>query len=114
MKIALICYGKMGHTIEQIALKRGHEIVLKITSANQGDLDAEHLRQADVAIEFTSPEAALNNVLKCFSAGINVISGTTGWNEFMHDAEKKALEHKVAFLHASNFSVGVNIFFEVN
>ena len=114
MKIALIGYGKMGKTIEQVALKRGHEIVLKITTANQHQMDTEHLQLADVAIEFTRPESARENVLKCLAAGINVVCGTTGWNESLEDACKSTQTHNVAFLHASNFSVGVNIFFEVN
>jgi 4-hydroxy-tetrahydrodipicolinate reductase len=114
MKIALIGYGKMGKTIEQVALKRGHEIVLKITSANQHEMNAEYLHLADVAIEFTRPESARENVLKCLAAGINVVCGTTGWNESLEDAYKSTHAHKAAFLHASNFSVGVNIFFEVN
>ncbi len=114
MKIALIGYGKMGYAIEQAALKRGHEVVLRITSANKQEMDAAHLGQADVAIEFTSPQTAKENVLKCLSAGINVISGTTGWNAQLGEAEIEARSKGVAFMHASNFSVGVNIFFEVN
>jgi len=114
MKIALIGYGKMGHAIEQVALKRGHDVVLRITSANRQDMAAAHLAQADVAIEFTAPAVARENVLACLSAGINVISGTTGWNENLGEAQAKAIEKQVAFLHASNFSIGVNIFFEVN
>jgi len=114
MKIALIGYGKMGKTIEQVALKRGHEIVLKISSANQHEMDAEYLQIADVAIEFTRPESARENALKCLEAGINVVCGTTGWNESLDDAYQSATNHHAAFLHASNFSVGVNIFFEVN
>jgi 4-hydroxy-tetrahydrodipicolinate reductase len=114
MNIALIGYGKMGHTIEQIAAKRGHNIVLCITSANASDLDAAHLAGVDVAIEFTRPDVAKENVLKCLSAGTSVVSGTTGWNEQLHEARDMAARHKAAFLHASNFSIGVNIFFEVN
>src|ERR1022692_725046 len=114
MNIALIGYGKMGHTIEQVALKRSHNIVLRITSANTHEMDAEHLPSADVAIEFTRPDSARENVLKCISSGINVVSGTTGWNDRLNDAAVAAAEHHVAFLHASNFSIGVNIFFEVN
>ena len=114
MKIALIGYGKMGHAIEQVALKRGHEIVLRITSANKEDMDTAHLRQADVAIEFTRPDSAKENVLTCLAAGLNVVCGTTGWNDGLNMAAITAQEHKVAFLHASNFSIGVNIFFEVN
>ncbi len=114
MKIALIGYGKMGHTIEQVALKRGHEVVLRITSANRHEMDAAHLGLADVAIEFTRPESGKENVLQCLATGISVVSGTTGWNESLPEAYATADKNNVALLHASNFSVGVNIFFEVN
>jgi 4-hydroxy-tetrahydrodipicolinate reductase len=114
MNIALIGYGKMGHAIEEAAIKRGHSVVLRITSANKHEMDAAHLQQADVAIEFTGPGSARANVLQCLSAGINVVCGTTGWNEHLPEAEAKAREKQAAFLQASNFSVGVNIFFEVN
>jgi 4-hydroxy-tetrahydrodipicolinate reductase len=114
MNIALIGYGKMGHAIEQAAIKRGHTITLRITSANKHEMDPAHLQQADVAIEFTTPDSAKENVLKCMTAGINVICGTTGWNEHIPDAIAKAKALDVGFLQASNFSVGVNIFFEVN
>lgn len=114
MNIALIGYGKMGHTIEEVAAKRGHNIVLRITSANKHEMDAEHLQAADVAIEFTRPEVAKDNVLACLAAGINVVSGTTGWNEHLQEAATMATQQQVAFLHASNFSIGVNIFFEIN
>jgi 4-hydroxy-tetrahydrodipicolinate reductase len=114
MNIALIGYGKMGHTIEQVALKRGHNIVLRITSANKDALNDANLRLADVAIEFTNPAAAKENVLKCLCAGTNVVCGTTGWNEQLAEVFDMAKEKGRGFLHASNFSVGVNIFFEVN
>ena len=114
MNIALIGYGKMGHIIEQVAIQRGHNIVLRITSANKQDMDAAHLSKADVAIEFTRPESAKENVLKCLSAGVNVVCGTTGWNENLQEAYDAAKAHNAAFLHASNFSIGVNIFFEIN
>jgi len=114
MNIALIGYGKMGHAIEQIATKRGHNIVLRITSANRHEMDKEHLRLADIAIEFSRPESGRENVLQCLQSGISVISGTTGWNDRLQEAYDAANTHKVAFLHASNFSIGVNIFFEVN
>ena len=104
----------MGHAIEQVAERRGHSIVLRITSANKEEMTEENLRKADVAIEFTNPDTAKENVLKTLSAGVNVISGTTGWNGGLPDAEQSAKENNAAFLHASNFSVGVNIFFEVN
>lgn len=114
MNIALIGYGKMGKTIEQIALQRGHTIVLKIGSTNLQDLSADNLKQADAVIEMTQPEAALNNVLLCLQAGVPVTSGTTGWNDDIPQAQQAAKEHNAAFLYASNYSVGVNIFFEVN
>lgn len=114
MNIAVIGYGKMGHAIEQAATTRGHNIVLRITSANKHEMSAEHLRQADVAIEFTNPASARVNVLQCLSAGIGVVCGTTGWNEHLPEVEAKAKELQVAFLQTSNFSIGVNIFFEVN
>jgi 4-hydroxy-tetrahydrodipicolinate reductase len=114
MNIALIGYGKMGHAIEQVAVRRGHTITLRITSANEHELDAEHLKNVDVAIEFTNPEAAKENVLLCLNAGVNVVCGTTGWNAGILQAQTKAREQNAAFLHASNFSIGVNLFFEVN
>ncbi len=114
MKIALIGYGKMGKAIEQIALKRGHEVVLKISRSNFTDLTREHLVLADVAIEFTNPESALDNVMTCMEAGVPVICGTTGWNERLYLAKEKCVVTNSAFLQTSNFSIGVNIFFEIN
>jgi len=114
MNVALIGYGKMGQAIEQVAIKRGHNIVLRITSANNHELDEAHLKLADIAIEFTTPETAKENVLQCISAGISVISGTTGWNAQLSEVKAEVMKHNVAFMHASNFSIGVNIFFEIN
>jgi 4-hydroxy-tetrahydrodipicolinate reductase len=114
MKIALIGYGKMGHMIEEIATGRGHEIVLKITSRNTDELTEENLRKADVAIEFTAPAAAFENVKKCIAVKLPVVTGSTGWNEKLREAEKFCVQQDGSLLHASNFSVGVNIFFEVN
>ena len=114
MRIALVGYGKMGKAIEQIAIEKGHEVVLKIGTANKQELNKEHLQNADVVIEFTRPEAAHENVLTCLKAGVPVVCGTTGWNEGLDHAKMVALDNDVSFLHASNFSVGVNIFFEVN
>jgi 4-hydroxy-tetrahydrodipicolinate reductase len=114
MKIALVGYGKMGHMIEEIAIGRGHEIVLKISSGNTHELTAANLKKADVAIEFTSPTAAFNNVKTCLESKLPVVTGSTGWNEKLREAEKICKAHEGSFLHASNFSVGVNIFFEVN
>lgn len=114
MKIALVGYGKMGKAIEEIALEKGHSIVLKITSQNKHELTSANLQQADVAIEFTNPEHAALNIYKCLDAGIPVISGSTGWLHDMDNIYKYCKEKNGAFLYASNFSVGVNIFFELN
>ncbi len=114
MRIALIGYGKMGHAIEQVALSRGHEVVMRITTANRQEMTPEKLKEADVAIEFTGPADASANVQDCINAGVNVISGSTGWNEQLPEARELANARKVGFLHASNFSIGVNIFFEIN
>lgn len=114
MNIALVGYGKMGRAIEQIALQRGHEISLKIATTNKHELNDENLKTVDVVIEFTRPEAAQENVLTCLRAGVPVVCGTTGWNEGLAKAKLTAVEHSVSFLQASNFSVGVNIFFELN
>lgn len=114
MNIAIIGYGKMGKTIEQIAIDRGHNIVLKISSSNTHELTANNLKKADVAIEMTQPDAAKNNILLCLQAGVPVTSGTTGWNNDLYLAEQAAKDNDSAFLYASNYSVGVNIFFEVN
>ena len=114
MNIAIIGYGKMGKVIEEIAIKRGHTIVLKISSSNAHELTTENLKKADAAIEMTQPEAAKNNVLLCLEAGVPVTSGTTGWNTEIPEAHKAAQNNNTAFLYASNYSVGVNIFFELN
>jgi 4-hydroxy-tetrahydrodipicolinate reductase len=114
MRIALIGYGKMGKAIEQIALGRGHEIVLKIDLDNGHELTKENLSKADVAIEFTGPSSAAVNLFKCAEAGIPVVCGSTGWME-QYPLVKDAFEKNgTAFLYASNFSIGVNIFFELN
>jgi len=113
MKIALIGYGKMGHEIERIALERGHEIVSTIDINNLEDFDTDAFRSAQVAIEFTRPETALENYRRCFKANVPVVSGTTGWLE--HIAEvKSACEKGQTFFYASNFSLGVNLFFKLN
>ena len=114
MRIALIGYGKMGKAIEEIAVKKGHNISLVIDLHNSHDLTAENLEKADVAIEFTTPETAIKNILQCIDAGVPVVSGTTGWLEKIEDVKKACIEKQSAFLYSSNFSIGVNIFFEVN
>lgn len=114
MKIAIIGYGKMGKTIEQIALTKGHEIVLKINANNLQDFTTENLAKADVAIEFSHPESAFSNITTCLKASCPVISGTTGWLDKMEEAKNICHRHQTGFVYASNFSVGVNIFFAIN
>lgn len=114
MKIALVGYGKMGKTIEQIALNRGHEIVSIIDINNAQDFDSEAFKQADVAIEFTTPATAFDNYMKCFAAGVPVVSGTTGWLSRLDEVKQMCEKEGKTFFYASNFSIGVNIFFAVN
>lgn len=114
MNIALIGYGKMGKMIESIAVERGHAIVLKIDESNLSDFNDTNLKQADVAIEFTAPHSAFANVSKCLLAGVPTVSGSTGWNKDLPAAEVLCKKENGAFLHSSNFSVGVNIFFQLN
>ncbi len=114
MKIALIGYGKMGKAIEEIALQKGHEICLTIDLHNHNDLTKKNLQKADVAIEFTTPQNAVGNILKCFEAGVPVVCGTTGWLSKIEEVKQICLDKNSAFLYASNFSIGVNIFFELN
>lgn len=114
ISIALIGYGKMGKTIEAIALERGHTVNLKIDIDSLADFTAANLQQCDVAIEFTGPHSAKENILKCLHAGIPVVSGSTGWLADLAEVENACKEKNGTFLYASNFSVGVNIFFELN
>lgn len=114
MKIALIGYGKMGKAIEEIAVARGHSIVLKVSIDNLEDNTLEKIKQADVAIEFTGPESAYENIIRCLDAGVPVVSGSTGWLKRLEAAQEHCRSRNGAMLYASNFSVGVNIFFEIN
>lgn len=114
MKIALIGYGKMGKTIEEIAVAKGHEIVLKIDMDNQHEFTAENLSKADVAIEFTGPHSAVENLKKLFDAGVAVVSGSTGWLERWDEVKNYCESKHNSFIYASNFSIGVNLFFELN
>lgn len=114
MNLALIGYGKMGKEIEKIAVSRGHKVTLIIDISNPQDLTIENLKKCDVAIEFTIPDSAVDNYKKCFEAGIPVVSGTTGWLGKMDEVHKKCSETNGTFFYASNFSIGVNIFFELN
>jgi 4-hydroxy-tetrahydrodipicolinate reductase len=114
MKIALIGYGKMGKTIEGIAVDRGHTVDLKIDIDSLEEFTKENLQQCDVAIEFTGPHSAKENILQCLNAGIPIVSGSTGWLQNRNEVENYCQERNGSFLYASNFSVGVNIFFELN
>ena len=114
LSIALIGYGKMGQAIEAIAIAKGHTIALKIDAHNTADLTAENLKHCDVAIEFTGPHAALQNIRTCLQTGIPVVCGSTGWLEELENIKQYCREQNGSFLYASNFSIGVNIFFEVN
>ena len=114
MNIVLIGYGKMGKAIEAIALERGHTIVLRIDQHNFADLEAYPKDQIDVAIEFSNPEAAFGNLRYCMENGIKVLSGTTGWLSQKPVIEELCRKHDGTFFYASNFSVGVNLFFKLN
>lgn len=114
MKIALVGYGKMGKTIEQIALSRGHEIVSIIDINNPEDFESAAFKSADVAIEFTTPATAFDNYMKCFAANVPVVSGTTGWTARMSEIKEMCEKEGKTFFYASNFSIGVNIFFALN
>ena len=114
MKIAILGYGKMGHAIEEIAIGRGHEIVLTINDLNLHDLTKENISKADVAIEFSSPDSAMENILFCLKENVAVVCGTTGWLKNLAIVENTCKELNGSFLYASNFSVGVYIFFELN
>lgn len=114
MKIALIGYGKMGQAIEAIAMERGHQVVLKIDIGNRQDFTKPNLQKADVAIEFTSPHSAVENILRCIEYEVPVVCGSTGWLAELPEIETALYKYDGSFLYASNFSLGVNIFFEVN
>ncbi|MFA7493651.1 MAG: 4-hydroxy-tetrahydrodipicolinate reductase [Proteiniphilum sp.] len=114
MKIALIGYGKMGHEIEKIARERGHEIVSIIDLNEEEKFDSPEFKNADVAIEFTSPESALHNYRQAFAAGVPVVSGTTGWLAHLDEIKEACEKNGKTFFYASNFSLGVNIFFALN
>jgi 4-hydroxy-tetrahydrodipicolinate reductase len=114
MNIALIGYGRMGHEIESIAVKRGHFIKLIVDQYNEDDLTMANLNGIDVAIEFSSPAAAFNNICKCLNEKVPVVSGTTGWLENYNEVVEVCNKNKTAFIHSSNFSIGVNLLFRLN
>lgn len=114
MKLALIGYGKMGKAIEEIAVQRGHTIILRIDENNTNDFTRNNIAPADAAIEFTGPHSALENIMKAIGFGTPVVSGSTGWTEKIEEVKKYVTDNNGSFLYSSNFSVGVNIFFEIN
>jgi len=114
MNIALIGYGKMGQIIERFAIERGHEIVLKISADNLDDLTSSNLRKADVAIDFSMPDAAIKNIYACFDANVPLVVGTTGWYGQLQEIKNECLSRNNTLLYGSNFSIGVNLFFHIN
>lgn len=114
MKIALIGYGKMGREIEKLAVTKGHEICVRIHSQNRDEFTKENLDFCDVAIEFSNPESGFDNLAKCIKYDIPVVSGTTGWLEKKSTLDEMCTELNGAYIYASNFSIGVNIFFALN
>ena len=114
MRIALLGYGKMGHEIEQIALDRGHQVVLKVDANNAMSFFPNLLSGADVAIEFSTPASAVSNIHTCFDANVPVVVGTTGWLDKLDEVKRACNEKQGSLFYASNFSIGVNIFFKLN
>jgi 4-hydroxy-tetrahydrodipicolinate reductase len=114
MNIALIGLGKMGKTVEDLAIKLGHNVALKINSETASLINTSSFNGIDVAIEFTRPDTAYDNVMKCLVAGVPVVSGTTGWNDQIKSAQEYCKENKRSFFYSTNFSIGVNLFFEIN
>lgn len=114
MNIALIGYGKMGKEIEAAAVKRGHAVVLKINKDNAERISDTDLQKADVAIEFSTPHSVINNIKQCISARTPIVVGTTGWYEHFEEIKSLCLQKNGSLFHATNFSLGVNLFFKVN
>jgi 4-hydroxy-tetrahydrodipicolinate reductase len=114
MKIALLGYGKMGQIIERFALERGHEVVLKINIDNVEEFTTANLKKADIAIDFSAPDAAIDNIYRCFEAEVPVVVGTTGWYGELQKIKNDCLNSNNTLLYGSNFSVGVNLFFHLN
>jgi 4-hydroxy-tetrahydrodipicolinate reductase len=114
MRIALIGYGKMGKEIERIAVRRGHTIVLKVDETNAKTYSDEELKNAEVAIEFSTPDSVYTNIMRCFKTGIPVVAGTTGWTDQIASVREACSKSNGAFFYASNYSIGVNLFFRLN
>ncbi len=114
MKIALLGYGKMGHEVERIALAKGHEIVVTIDNDQEWIERAELLKQAEVAIEFSQPDQAFNNISRCFDLHLPIVVGTTAWYDRLDEVKKRCLEEKQSLFYAPNFSIGMNMVFRMN
>ncbi len=114
MKIAIIGYGKMGKEIEKIALERGHVVALKISSDNKNDFTFDNLKKVDVAIEFTSPDLAVGNINICLDSSTPIVVGTTGWYGKFDEVRENVVQNDGSLLHATNCSIGVNLFFKLN
>lgn len=114
MKLAILGYGKMGKEIEQVALQRNHNIELIIDIDNKNELTVENLQKADVAVDFSIPSSAYDNIVSCFNAGTPIVSGTTGWLDKFENIENLCKEKNATFFYASNYGLGLNIFRQVN
>ena len=114
MKIAILGYGKMGHEVERIALAKGHEIVVTIDNDQEWIERAELLKQAEVAIEFSQPNQAFNNISRCFDLHLPIVVGTTAWYDRLDEVKKRCLEEKQSLFYAPNFSIGMNMVFRMN
>src|SRR5690606_38657906 len=114
MNIALLGYGKMGRLIDKCALQPGHHIHLIVDENNRPDISAADFEGADVAIDFSQPEAAVANINLCFEANLPIVVGTTGWYDQLEDVKKRCLDGNKTLMYGSNFSIGVNVFFHIN
>jgi 4-hydroxy-tetrahydrodipicolinate reductase len=114
MKVAILGYGKMGKEIEKTAIERNHEIVLVVDENSTGELTIPNLKKADVAIDFSIPSSAFNNILRCFEADVPIVSGTTGWLDKYEMVKEICVRENKSFFYASNFSLGVNVLFALN
>ena len=114
MKIAILGYGKMGHEVERIALAKGHEIVVTIDNDQEWIERAELLKQVEVAIEFSQPDQAFNNISRCFDLHLPIVVGTTAWYDRLDEVKKRCLEEKQSLFYAPNFSIGMNMVFRMN
>lgn len=114
MNIVLLGYGKMGQLIEKFAVKRGHQVVLVVDKDNRDKITVEDIKAGDVAIDFSEPAAATDNITLCFEAGLPIVVGTTGWYEHLEEIKAVCLETEQSLLYGSNFSIGVNVFFYIN